>query len=90
MKTYIISLSLFSLILIFSCQQESKSTTNQSNSENPIPEPTPLTFQIIKTLAHDTSAFTQGFIFDKGQLIEGTGLEKHTRINKIDTSSAKG
>lgn len=89
MKTYIISLSLFSLILIFSCQQESKSTTNQSNSENPIPEPTPLTFQIIKTLAHDTSAFTQGFIFDKGQLIEGTGLEKHTRINKIDTSSAK-
>lgn len=89
MKTHIISLLLFSLILIFSCQQESKSTTTQSTSENTIPEPTPLTFQIIRTLAHDTSAFTQGFIFDKGQLIEGTGLEKHTRINKIDTSSAK-
>ena len=92
MKANIISLSILSLILVYSCQQESNSTANQSNpnsTENRIPEPSPLTFQIIRTLAHDTSAFTQGFLFENGQLIEGTGLERHTRINRIDTSSAK-
>ena len=92
MKANIIFLSILSLILVYSCQQESNSTANQSNpnsTENRIPEPSPLTFQIIRTLAHDTSAFTQGFLFENGQLIEGTGLEKHTRINRIDTSSAK-
>lgn len=92
MKANIITLSIFSLILVYSCQQESNSTANQSNpnsTENRIPAPSPLTFQIIRTLAHDTSAFTQGFLFENGQLIEGTGLERHTRINRIDTSSAK-
>lgn len=92
MKANIISLSILSLILVYSCQQESNSTANQSNpnsTENRIPAPSPLTFQIIRTLAHDTSAFTQGFLFENGQLIEGTGLERHTRINRIDTSSAK-
>ncbi len=92
MKANIIFLSILSLILVYSCQQESNSTANQSNpnsTENRIPAPSPLTFQIIRTFAHDTSAFTQGFLFEKGQLIEGTGLERHTRINRIDTSSAK-
>lgn len=88
----IIFLFIISLSLLYSCQQGTKTEPNLIGSistQSPIPAAIPLTYQIIGTLDHDTSAFTQGFVLDKGSLIEGTGLERLTRINKIDTSTAK-
>ncbi len=92
MNKNIIFLYIISLSLLYSCQQGTKTEpiqASQNSTQSPIPEAIPLTYQIIGTLDHDTSAFTQGFVLDQGSLIEGTGLERHTRINKIDTSTAK-
>lgn len=40
---------------------------------------------IIRTLPHDTSAFTQGLFFDNGFLYESDGLYSASRLRVIDT-----
>src|SRR4026209_2703466 len=56
---------------------------------NPVEKPpdTPIDHSIIDTLPHDTSFYTQGLTFYKGELYEGTGDPRHdgkSRLMKID------
>jgi glutamine cyclotransferase len=37
--------------------------------------PTPINYTVVKTYPHDTSAYTEGFLFHNGQLFESTGTE---------------
>jgi glutaminyl-peptide cyclotransferase len=39
---------------------------------------------IVKTIAHDPSAFTQGLLFYKGLLYESTGLNGHSSLRCVD------
>lgn len=41
-------------------------------------------FSVVKTYMHDTSAYTQGLVFHKGFLYEGTGQTGESCIKKID------
>ena len=53
-----------------------------SNSENP----TPIfySFTIRNIYPHDTTAFTQGLVFDNGTLYESTGLYDHSTLRQVD------
>jgi len=47
------------------------------------------TYEIIKTYKHDTKAFTQGLVFYKGYLYEGTGKEGDSQVRKIELETGK-
>ncbi|MBN2316988.1 MAG: glutaminyl-peptide cyclotransferase [Sedimentisphaerales bacterium] len=42
------------------------------------------TYKIVNTFPHDRSAFTQGLVFENGVLYEGTGIEGHSELRKVE------
>lgn len=42
------------------------------------------TYRIINTYPHDRSAFTQGLIYEKGFLYEGTGLFRRSMLRRVE------
>jgi glutamine cyclotransferase len=66
---------------------------------SPTPTPTPLptistskaaatyTYKIVKTYPHDTSAFTEGLVFDNGVLYESTGMSSSLRRVDLESGS---
>ncbi|GGY43353.1 glutaminyl-peptide cyclotransferase [Parvularcula lutaonensis] len=58
------------------------------------PSPAPLTpeildAEVVRTYPHETDAFTQGFLFANGVLIESTGLEGESRLRKLSIKTGK-
>lgn len=47
------------------------------------------TYEIVKTYKHDAKAFTQGLVFYKGFLYEGTGREGDSEVRKIEVETGK-
>lgn len=52
-------------------------------------EPKILNYKIIKTYPHDINAYTQGFEFYNGVLLEGTGQYSESTLRKTDYKSGK-
>jgi glutaminyl-peptide cyclotransferase len=73
------------VITLFGCQQVGQST--------PVLTPTQPTkicgYKVIQTYPHDPNAFTQGLVFDQGQLYESTGLKGKSSIRKVDLATGK-
>jgi glutamine cyclotransferase len=46
--------------------------------------PTSWRYKVVNSFAHDREAFTQGLVFDDGVLFEGTGLNGHSQLRKVD------
>jgi glutamine cyclotransferase len=46
-------------------------------------------FRIINTYPHDSEAFTQGLVFHKGYLYEGTGLHGHSTLRKVELKTGR-
>ena len=46
-------------------------------------------YRIVKTYPHDRNAFTQGLVFEKGYLYEGTGLQGASSIRQIDLKTGR-
>ena len=57
----------------------------------PLPEASPPTEQarIVATYPHDTSAFTEGLLIDRGTLYESTGREGQSDIRRVDLASGR-
>lgn len=80
---------------VFSCT----CNTNDTNGGTPTatngqsdPSPPVLGYSITDTFPHDTSFYTQGFTFYKGELYEGTGDPTRTgksRLMKVDLETGK-
>lgn len=47
------------------------------------------TFNIIKEYPHDRDAYTQGLEFSGNDLFEGTGLNGHSQLRRVELSSGK-
>ena len=56
---------------------------------NTIPAPANVSYNIVATYPHDTSSFTQGLIWQNNALYEGTGLEGHSKLMKVDIKNGK-
>lgn len=41
------------------------------------------TYQVVHTFSHDKRAYTQGLIFDEGELIESTGLKGESSLRRV-------
>jgi glutamine cyclotransferase len=52
-------------------------------------EPQILNYKIVNTYPHDINAYTQGFEFYNGVLLEGTGQYKESTLRKTDYKSGK-
>jgi glutaminyl-peptide cyclotransferase len=61
-----------------------------SISAAPSPPPVQLyTYKIINVYPHDAGAFTQGLVFDNGNLYEGTGLYKESSLRRVDLETGR-
>ncbi|MEV4310932.1 glutaminyl-peptide cyclotransferase [Actinocrispum sp. NPDC049592] len=58
-----------------------------TGSDTPSAPPANLRAEVLATLPHDTSAFTEGLEFDGTTLYEGTGLEGQSQIRITDVST---
>ena len=73
--------------LFVCCKPKDPVTTIDPPIENQTPPPPVLGHTIIQVYPHDTSFYTQGLTFYKGELYEGTGDPRHngqSRLMKID------
>jgi glutamine cyclotransferase len=46
-------------------------------------------FRAVNTYPHDPEAFTQGLVFHKGYLYEGTGLHGHSTLRKVELKTGR-
>ena len=46
-------------------------------------------YQIVKTYPHDDNAFTQGLVYFDGDLYEGTGLNSHSSLRRVELETGK-
>lgn len=65
---------------------------NDKEHEKTPDGPKSITYSIVSTYPHDTSSYTEGLLFYKGNLYESTGDPEHigvSRILKVDLNSGK-
>ena len=65
-----------------------------ANGPSPTPGATPgpvqlYSYKILNRYPHDRDAFTQGLVFDRGALFEGTGLNGRSSLRRGDLESGK-
>jgi glutamine cyclotransferase len=65
-------LFLLAIGLLAGCNNANKDATTTATTDN---APPTLNYTVVKTYPHDTSAYTEGFLFHNGQLFESTGTE---------------
>jgi len=53
------------------------------NSEGPLDIPV-YTYRVVNTYPHDKDAFTEGFLFEKDALFEGTGIKGRSSLRKVN------
>jgi glutamine cyclotransferase len=58
-------------------------------SNKPANTPTQYTYSIVNEFPHDTNAFTQGLVIDNDVLYEGTGLNGHSTLRRVDLETGK-
>ncbi|HEX5651532.1 MAG TPA: glutaminyl-peptide cyclotransferase [Chitinophagaceae bacterium] len=78
---------LFLFLCIAACKNEDK-PGDQTNPDTP-PAPASISYSVVASFPHDTSSYTQGLVFYKGELYEGTGLEKRSKLMNVDLKTGK-
>jgi glutamine cyclotransferase len=58
-------------------------------SNRPAGSPTQYTHTVVNEYPHDTNAFTQGLVIDNGVLYEGTGLNGHSTLRRVDLETGE-
>jgi glutaminyl-peptide cyclotransferase len=75
------------LALMVSCNDGPDKPNNGDGSTPPGPKP--ISCSVIQTYPHDTSSFTEGLLFYKGELYESTGEKEKSKLLKIDLKTGK-
>jgi glutamine cyclotransferase len=69
------SLFLLALSLLAACTNPNKDANTTDSTNTADNAPPALNYTVVKTYPHDTSAYTEGFLFHDGELFESTGTE---------------
>jgi len=73
------------LIFIAACKNGDK-----ENGTDPLPNaPKIMNYSIINPYPHDTTSYTQGLVVYKGEMFEGTGNYKFSKLRKVDLKTGK-
>lgn len=79
----------------FSCKNDDAGpgdgtrTTDGGGTTVNYPAPKNISFSVFDTFPHDTSAFTEGLLFYKGDLYESTGLKGQSRISQVNLKTGQ-
>jgi len=58
--------------------------SGSGEAQEQIPQPTQYSYTLVQQYPHDPQAFTQGLVWDKGQVYEGTGLHGRSSLRSVD------
>ena len=86
MSRFLMVFSLGLLIILIAISIYSCSNLPESPAVNIIPT---YTYKVINTYPHDRNAYTQGLVFEKGVLYEGTGLLGRSTLRRVDLETGK-
>jgi glutaminyl-peptide cyclotransferase len=86
MKTFKQLFLYFSFLLMAGCTNSSDVNNSDNSTESSVQH---LSYSVVAVYPHDTSSFTQGLTFYKGQLIEGTGNEGKSKLMHIDIKTGR-
>lgn len=76
--------------LLPSLMQSAGSNADATPPAVPFDTATPrLTARAVASWPHDTSAYTQGLIVDRGRLLESTGLEGRSDLREVDRNTGR-
>ena len=82
------NLAVFFSLFVFACTNtnniDNSNTKDDVAGNTAIAAPTALNYTIQKVYAHDTSAYTQGLVWNNNQLIEGTGLKGESILYQMN------
>lgn len=78
------------VVLFLNCNQQKAQNPNPSHqgSANASKVPT-YGIKVVKAMVHDSTAFTQGLFYLDGVFYEGTGLNGHSTLRKVDVETGK-
>jgi glutaminyl-peptide cyclotransferase len=80
------------LSLLVACNSSSKEDNKGTESDN---TPPTLNYSVVKAYPHDTSSYTEGFLFHDGQLYESTGTtddmpaDRRSLFGAVDLATGK-
>jgi glutamine cyclotransferase len=80
-------LSLFLCVFFVACNSGDPASASDGNS--PKSKTSVLSYSVAATFPHDTSSYTQGLEFYKGELLEGTGNYGHSKLMQLDLATGK-
>jgi glutaminyl-peptide cyclotransferase len=75
-------------VFLTNCNSNSDTPASELPAENKS-NVAALSYSVVATYPHDTSSFTQGLEFYKGQLLEGTGMEGQSKLMLVDLKTGK-
>ncbi|MFN7540924.1 MAG: glutaminyl-peptide cyclotransferase [Bacteroidota bacterium] len=78
----------FLLLLLAACESNNSSTGPEPMIP-PVAQVQNLSYTVLNVFPHDTTAFTQGLLFHKNELYEGTGMKKESKLKKVDVKTGK-
>jgi glutamine cyclotransferase len=83
--------AILSVTILFSCggNDDKNVPTDTSPATTGQMEPKALSYSILNSFPHDTSAFTQGLEYYKGKMYESTGLPGKSTIRQVDYTTGK-
>jgi glutaminyl-peptide cyclotransferase len=66
-----------------------RNPADPGGNTDPVDVPAVMGYSIVATYPHDTTAFTEGLLFYKGDLYEGTGENGESKLMKVDLKTGK-
>jgi glutamine cyclotransferase len=90
MSGFISIIVLASLFVMSSCANESELAESAAAQTTGIPQhsstaeaPPVYGYRVIRSYPHDRQAFTQGLVYEAGELYEGTGIRGHSSLRRV-------
>ena len=75
-------------MVMLACSNSPKGDEPKANQVPALPQIVPIhSFRVLRTFVHDPQAFTQGLVFDHGELFESTGLYGASSLRRVDLES---
>ncbi|PON16089.1 glutamine cyclotransferase [Candidatus Entotheonella serta] len=82
---------LASLLIVVSCTNESDlaesaaaAVPNVSNSPSTTEAPPVYSYRVVRSYPHDRQAFTQGLVYEAGELYEDTGIRGQSSLRRVE------
>lgn len=90
LKLLIVALLGCAGFVLCGCDSDSVADLTEARLAGFTPEPAPvLGFRVVNTFPHQTDAFTQGLLFENGNLYESTGLLGESSLRKVDLTTGQ-